>query len=63
LRKILSDYINRELVSTDWIANLLYASEAVRKAIDAKKLDGFVQKFQVNYCCKLCYALLYNNIN
>ena len=47
VRKVVSEYMNGEMVSTCWIANMLHAIDMAEATIIGKKINGFVQKFEV----------------
>lgn len=54
-RQAVSEYMNTEMVSTCWITNLNYVSEATRVMLDTCKLKGYVQQcdIQPEFCLTL----------
>lgn len=46
-RKIVSEQLNEDIVSTCWIANLLEAAESAANFIKYKKIRGFVQNISI----------------
>ena len=47
IRKIVSEQLNNEIVSTSWITNVQHASDMAVKTLKGKKLNGYVQSFEV----------------
>ena len=47
VRKIVSEYLNKDLVSTNWVTNAMYASDMAKATIKAKKLKGYVRNMEV----------------
>ena len=48
VRKVVNEYVNGDLVSTCWIINMLHAIDMAEATIIGKKINGFVQQFEVN---------------
>ena len=42
MRNCISQYINKEMVSTNWITNLLHQSEVSRSLLKGKVTNGYV---------------------
>jgi hypothetical protein len=47
VRKCVSEYMNEDMVSTNWITNVLDVTDTAKITINGKKIEGFVQSFQV----------------
>lgn len=61
IRKIVSEYLNKDLVSTCWITNAIYASDMAKATIKAKTLKGYVRYMEVTTFMRLdyCFFLYY----
>lgn len=55
VRNALHEYMNKEMVSTCWIANLQYVSQTSRILLNANKIQGYVQKLDIEP--EFCLAL------
>ena len=66
IRQAVSEYMNTEMVSTCWITNINYVSEATRVMLDTCKLKGYVKQcdvslikirniYKVRHLCLLIY--------
>ena len=47
IRKIVSEELNENVVSTCWITNLLSAADMAKSVIKGKHIDGSLQSFQI----------------
>ena len=47
VRKCVSEYMNEDMVSTNWITNVLDVTDTAKITINGNKIEGFVQSFQV----------------
>jgi hypothetical protein len=45
VRKCVSEYMNEDMVSKNWITNVLDVTDTAK--INGNKIEGFVQSFQV----------------
>ncbi len=45
--KCVSEYMNEDMVSTNWITNVLDVTDTAKITINGNKIEGFVQSFQV----------------
>lgn len=48
VRNAVSDYMKREMVSTCWITNVQYIAQTSKSLLEATKVRGYVQKFDVS---------------
>lgn len=48
VRKCVSEYMNQDMVSSNWIANVLDVTDTTKITINANTIKGFVQSFQVS---------------
>ena len=42
IKKVVSNYVNCEIQSTNWITNITCQAEFGRKALKGKQMDGYV---------------------
>lgn len=50
VRKAVHEVMNAEMVSTCWISNVQYVADTLRLTLVGKKLNGYVQRFNVSFC-------------
>lgn len=44
IRKVVSEFVNREMVSTNWITNIMHTAEMSREDSCNKNIKGYVQR-------------------
>ena len=47
VRKCIAEYMNKEMISNQWIPNVLDVTDALKVSLSGKKINGFVQRFEV----------------
>ena len=47
VRKCVSEYMNEDMVSTNWITNVLDVTDTSKITLNGKTVEGYVQSFQV----------------
>lgn len=47
VRKIVSDVMNQEMVSTCWISNLLHSADCCKSLLRGRVIDGYVQRTEL----------------
>jgi hypothetical protein len=53
ITKVLSEYLNKDMQSTNWVTNVMHQAQVLRVSMAGKYLQGYVHDFELQFYYKI----------